>query len=122
MGSHSLSLAMDPDRSAIRLTINGDDQALFTARLEAPELDELIHALAKGRAHLAEEVAPTLDEGARLTDVEADPGYLVGKNRERDEALIALRHPGFGWLGFRLRRPVIEEMLDRLGRWLHEAA
>ena len=120
MTSHHLELAVDPDREAVRLTITQGENPVFAARLEAPELDELIHALAHGRAQLREEVAPSLDQGARLTDVELDPGYLVGKNTAKGEALLALRHPGFGWLGFRLRRPVIEAIVERLGRWLSE--
>ena len=118
---HHLELGVEPRRDAVRLTISSDDETVFSARLEAPELDELIHALAHGRARLRDEVPVALDEGARLTDVEADPSYLVGKNNAAGEALLALRHPGFGWLGFRLRRPVIEAIVDRLGRWLGES-
>ncbi len=117
---HHLELSVEPGRNAVRLTIATDVHPVFSARLEAPELDELIHALAAGRAKLADEVAPSLDEGARLTDVEVDPGYLLGKNAAQGEALLALRHPGFGWLAFRLRRPAIEGIVERLARWLAE--
>ncbi|WP_425229406.1 hypothetical protein [Sphingomonas sp.] len=121
MTTHQLSLTVEGDRNAVLLTIAGDDdRLLFGARLEAPELDELIHALAQGRAQLLDEVAPELDQGARLTDVEVDPGYLVGTSKVADEALIAFRHPGFGWLGFRLHRKVIGKFTERLDRWLQQ--
>ena len=54
--------------------------------------------------------------------MEPDPTYLIAKNSARGEALMAFRHPGFGWLGFRLHRPAIAEMVERLDRWLHAAA
>ena len=122
MVTHHLSLAVEPEREAVRIAITRDEATVFAARLEAPELDQLIHALAQGRAQLTEEVSPELDEGARLTDVEADPSFLIAKNNARGEAMMAFRHPGFGWLGFRLRRRAIEKMVERLERWLHAAA
>jgi hypothetical protein len=115
---HRLELAVEDARQAVRLSVSDDDRLLFSARLEGPELDELIRGLSQARAQLAEEVAPELDEGARLADVVVDPSYLIGKNSGTGEALLALRHPGYGWLGFRLRRPVVEQIVGRLGDWL----
>jgi hypothetical protein len=115
---HRLELAVEDARQAVRLSVSDDDRLLFSARLEGPELDELIRGLSQAHAQLAEEVAPELDEGARLADVVVDPSYLIGKNSGTGEALLALRHPGYGWLGFRLRRPVVEQIVGRLGDWL----
>ena len=118
MTAHHLDLTVEEGGAAVELTVAQGDRALFSARLEAPELDDLIRALAVGRAQLADQVAPELDEGARIADVAVDPSFLVGKNNARGEALLALRHPGYGWLGFRLRRPVVEQIVRRLGDWL----
>ena len=115
---HQLELAVEDTREAVRLQVADGDHLLFSARLEGPELDELIRGLSQARAQLADQVAPELDEGARLADVVSDPSYLIGKNSGTVEALLALRHPGYGWLGFRLRRPVVEQIVVRLGDWL----
>lgn len=115
-----LQLALDDDRTALALRVLSADRELFSVRLEAPELDELIRALSRGRAQLGEEVAPELDEGARIADTVIDPSYLIGKNSRKDRALLAFRHPGFGWLGFQLRRSVVEPMVRQLDEWLRE--
>ena len=113
-----LEVAVEDDLGALALRILADGEEVFGTRLEAPELDDLIRALGDGRAQLADQVAPELDEGARITDTVVDPAYLVAKNSDRGRALLAFRHPGLGWLGFQLRRPVVEAMVHRLGRWL----
>lgn len=115
---YHLEVAVEDDHDALALRILADDEEVFGTRLEAPELDDLIRALSDGRAQLADQVAPELDEGARITDTVVDPAYLVAKNSERGRALLAFRHPGLGWLGFQLRRPVVDAMVQRLGRWL----
>lgn len=98
------------------LRIAGSDGEDFSARLEAPELDELIRGLSDARAQLDDEVSPELDEGARLTNTVVDPTYVVARNRSKGLALLAFRHPGLGWLGFQLRQSVVEAMLEGLHR------
>lgn len=115
---YHLDLTLEDDREAVQLRIVTEDRELFSARLEAPELDELIRALGQGRAQLADEVAPELDEGARIADTVIDPAYLVGRNSQEGRALIALRHPGYGWIGFQLHRPVAAAVARELGRGL----
>ena len=115
-----LDLALDDDRTALTLRIVSGSRELSSLRLEAPELDGLIRALSRGRAQLAEQVAPELDGGARIADTVVDPSYILGKNSKKDRALLAFRHAGFGWLGFQLRRSVVEAMVQQLDAWLHE--
>ena len=122
MPRHHLEIEVEDDRGAVRLTISRDDQPVFGARLEGPELDELIRGLGQGRRQLADPVAPARDEPARLTAAVVEPGYLVGTNSRKREALLALRHPGFGWLGFQLRRSVVEQMVERPSEWLRTPA
>jgi hypothetical protein len=115
---YDLEVAVAPDRTAVLLTTLADGREAFGTRLEAPELDDLIRALGDARAMLDEEVAPQLDEGARITNSIVDPNYLVGTNSSKGQTLLAFRHPGFGWIGFQLRRPVVEAMVRKLGQWL----
>ena len=117
---HHLAIAVEDDRSAVRLTISRDEQPVFGARLEAPELDDLIRALSQGRRRLADAVAPELDDHARIADAVPDPAFLLGSNPRKREALLALRHPGFGWLGFQFRRSTVERVVQRLAQWLHD--
>jgi len=118
MTQHHLEFGPDEDRSALVLRMVGTAGTLFSARLEAPELDDLIRGLSDARAQLTEAVAPELDLGARITNTVVDPAYIVGKNSQKGQALLALRHPGLGWLGFQLRRSVVEAMVERLQAWL----
>jgi hypothetical protein len=117
---HHLELTVDEESSGVVLRILSEGHEVFSTRLEAPELDELIRGLGDGRAQLTDEVSPQLDEGARITNVVKNPSYLVGTNSPEAKALIALRHPGFGWLGFQFRRPVVEAIVRELGRWLDD--
>lgn len=69
-----------------------------------PELDTLVRTLADLRALMSDPVPRTLDPGARLT-VLSDPAWQVkppAPGTGRDVAVLALRHPGLGWLGFLL--------------------
>ena len=116
---HYLDLAVDDDRAALTLRIVSGTRELSSLRLEAPELDGLIRALGRGRAQLVEQVSPELDGGARIADTVVDPSYILGTNSKKDRALLAFRHAGFGWLGFQVRRSVVEAMVQQLDAWLH---
>lgn len=115
-----LEVGIDDVQTAMTLRILADGGEVFSTRLEAPELDDLIRALSDGRAQLTDEVSPQLDEGARITNIVVDPSYLVGKNSAQGKALLAFRHPGLGWLGFQFRRTVVEAMVRQLDDWLRE--
>ena len=84
-------------------------RALAHVALETPELDSLVRSLADLRAAMGDPVPATLDPGARLT-VLVDPAWqtrlpAAGTGPEGGAAaVLALRHPGLGWLGFLLPR------------------
>src|SRR6185312_15642444 len=80
--------------------------AVGHAVLDAAAADALIADLAKARAALAEAVSDELEAGARVTAT-VDPLWQVAdglRGPDKDLAVLALRHAGFGWLTFALPR------------------
>lgn len=65
--------------------------------LEAPELDQFIRQLAQCRATLSEQVAEALEPNARLKAVFHPNANVSPIEQGR---LLALRHPGLGWVSF----------------------
>jgi hypothetical protein len=81
------------------LEMHEDGKPLAHLYLDAAELEGLIRDLAKIRATMADQVAPALDPGGRL-DLERSPAWIA--DTRDGNAVLALRHPGMGWLGFLL--------------------
>jgi hypothetical protein len=79
-------------------------RALAHVVLETPELDTLLPVLADLRAGLAEPVPATLDPSARLVAL-VDPAVetRLPTVAMPAGAVLALRHPGLGWLAFLLQ-------------------
>jgi hypothetical protein len=81
-------------------------QALAHVVLEAPELDSLVRLVADLRAGLADRVPASLDPGARVVAL-VDPALKTARPTGTlpDGIILALRHPGLGWLAFLLPPP-----------------
>ncbi len=67
--------------------------------LGAAETEAFIGLLARSRASLTVPVAPEFNPEASLEPV-IDPVWEIPEEREPDGVLLALQHPGFGWLSF----------------------
>lgn len=97
-----VGLAEERDRVVLEMRENGI--ALGHILYEAPELESLIRIIANQRAGLLDPVSPELDPGSRL-EVIPDPAWATRRpkdpGRERD-VVLALRHPGLGWVSFLL--------------------
>jgi hypothetical protein len=90
------------DRQSAVLQMHEDGKPLAHMILDAASLEGLIRDLARVRARLAEEVTPELDPGARI-DIEASPAWKIPRTHTGPPGVVlALRHPGVGWLGFLL--------------------
>ncbi|MGF7005790.1 hypothetical protein [Aminobacter sp. BE322] len=98
------------------IQMNQDGTAVAYMTVDAATLEGIIHALAHVRAKMTEEVSPTLDPGARLEAVPSPAWRVPGTHSGAEGVLLALRHPGLGWLGFLLDEPRSRE----LGRALIE--
>ncbi len=119
-----IRLDLSPDRRGLQIEFAGHGQKLVGFTLEAPELDRLIALLGAARAGMADEVPAQLDPGSRVPATVA-PAWQAPDPGVSDTCGLALRHPGFGWLGFVLPRHqahAIAAALDRRDRRAAESA
>lgn len=104
---------LDSDRR-LEVELDQGERKLVGFTLEAPELDRLIALLAGARAHMADPVPPTLDPGSRIAGV-ASPAWRVAGPDGTGRQALALRHPGFGWIGFALSAQEARALAAALG-------
>lgn len=103
MGRMTLAPGLSEDRQMAVLEMREDNIPLAHMIVDAATLEGVIRDLAKCRASMAEAVTPELDPGARL-EAEAFPAWRIPDTHSgpADLKLMALRHPGIGWVGFLL--------------------
>jgi hypothetical protein len=87
------------DRSFVRIETVVDGQSVAWSDSEAPDIEGIIELLAQMRAGLADEVPRERDPNIRGRVVR-DPVWQPLKHRVLGGRLLALRHPGLGWLHF----------------------
>lgn len=94
-----VSTILSDDRNQVTLTILEDEKPLAHVILEVPEIEEIIQLLAANRASMAEPVPAEIEPLARLAAID-DPVWRTKRpsNSPKPGVLLALRHPGFGWL------------------------
>jgi hypothetical protein len=81
------------------LSVSDEGGGSISGPLDAADMDEFIRILGTIRESLAEQVPLRLELPARVRCI-IDPGWWCDpKPKQR---LLALRHPGYGWLGFAL--------------------
>jgi hypothetical protein len=107
----TLKMRPEPDKQHVYLELQMDGKALGHMYLSAPDMEDHIRAAAKNRAQLSDTVAMDLDPGWRL-ETFANPVWRTAVHNEG--IVLALRHPGLGWLSFLLPRAEAR----KLGRWL----
>jgi hypothetical protein len=107
-----LRLRLEENGSTARLSIllNGREAAFIIA--DALELDEILHGLGAGRAEMSDGVPAELDPLPRFRTTET-PSWRVF-DQEPDRCTLALRHPGFGWLGFCFTRDEAERIASAM--------
>jgi hypothetical protein len=109
MGRMTFHCGVSEDRESAVFEIKEDGKALAHMICDAPAVETIIRQLAVCRKSLSDGVAPELEAFARV-EVEQYPGWKVPDthNGPNSSVLLALRHPGMGWLGF-----LFEEMEAR---------
>lgn len=127
MAKIGLELALLEGANQMQMAIVDMDagQVLGWVAMDETDVSRHIDRVGEIRAMMAEPVAPTLDPGSRMSppplsgwkvipvraDGVADPGTL-----------LALRHPGKGWLGWFLQESEAREIGQALIDWAGKEA
>jgi hypothetical protein len=85
------------DHVMIELPRNGEP--LGHIILDPATAEKHARDIASARAALNEPVTPSLDPGSRLETI-IDPAWHISGRRTSLGRLLAIRHPGLGWLAF----------------------
>lgn len=85
------------DKNIAILQIEQDMEPLAHVMLPPPELSNLIEKLGKTRAAMPDQIPPELSPGSRLPFINSPAWHVEQRGAE---LLVAIRHPGYGWLAF----------------------
>jgi hypothetical protein len=91
----------EPTKSKLAIGLWQGDECVGRSEMDADGLDRLIVHLAQQREKLATKVPMTLEGGERIRG-QREPEWMCVFAQETDDQVLALRHAGFGWLGFQL--------------------
>lgn len=83
----------------VSLEMHVDGKPAADLALDAAAVTGLIDKLVSLRAGMSEQVSATLKVGERLNAV-SNPAWVV--NAHGESQVLALRHPGHGWVSFLL--------------------
>jgi hypothetical protein len=114
-----LDVLISPDQRTATIVLRMQDDPLGHMILDAAGLELLIKNLAGARAVMEEPVAREIASGTELISV-LDPAWRTRTppHPSVPGPLLALRHPGFGWISFVLP----DHEARSLGQWLLEHA
>ena len=102
MARMMLRSKLTQDRQHVVLELLKEDQLIGNIQYDAASLEAVVQQLAACREALADPVSPRLEPVARLNSTQICPAWRIPTNHSGPQGtlLLALRHPGFGWLGF----------------------
>jgi hypothetical protein len=103
MSTMSIAAVLSEDRRCLIIETRQDDATIARVIYGAPEVAYLLDLIANQRARMVDEVVPTLDPGSRFKAI-GYPAWWAGNEMPDGLRALALRHPGFGWLGFVFNR------------------
>jgi hypothetical protein len=90
---------VEPDHKETRIEFREGDKTAVSVALSAKDLDNFISHLALQREKMAERVPTSLEAGTQIRG-QNDPTWACVGAKEATGPVLAIRHPGFGWLGF----------------------
>ena len=105
----NMEYGVTPDRTRALVRVD--------AEMDAAQLEELISRLRDCRAAMAPKRLPIMFPGSRISigsgvHVQADPAGL----------LVAVSHPGLGWIGARIGEKELRALMPRPPRRAHRRA
>src|SRR4051812_23785248 len=118
MNGVRLHAELNEARNEAALHIVENERSLAYIEMPTAELQDFLQKLAGLRASMSEPVERSADE-VRTMATTRDPSWSVGFMEAEGEAVLALRHPGFGWLAFHLpraRAAMLAEALQRAAK------
>jgi hypothetical protein len=114
-----IKAGLTEDRETAVVQLEQDDgTALGHITLDASGLATFIDEMQQCRSAMVEEVSPQLDPQSRVQTVQS-PAWRVPDTHSGggNGTLLALRHPGLGWLGFLLEKDRALAIADALKRY-----
>jgi hypothetical protein len=114
MNKMTLRVGLREDRQEAVIELWLDEQPLGHIFLDPATLEKHIRDCAAHRAQMPDEVPRDLDPGSRLEGSVYDPIWRIPAQRHEGGRILALRHPGIGWLGF----VIPEHEAKSLAEWL----
>jgi hypothetical protein len=118
MAKIELAARTDSDRQHVLLELRMNGKPLGHIALSGSDTEHHIHAIARHRAKLADRVSRELDPGSRLEAI-FDPIWETPTHKAAAQGLLlAVRHPGLGWLSFLFPH----REAAALGQWLVDNA
>ena len=103
----------EPTRSKLAIELWRGDECVGRSEMDADGLDRLIADLAQQREKLAKKIPMALKDGERIRG-QREPEWMCVFAKETDDQVLALRHAGFGWLGFQLSAKTARAMATAL--------
>ncbi|QAZ45942.1 hypothetical protein [Mesorhizobium sp. Pch-S] len=94
-------IGLTPDRSAARIETHVAGEMTAWSLTSPEELSEIIASFIRARADMTDEVPTDLDPNAAITAL-VNPFWKITPGPDRDGVVLAIRHPGAGWMGFYL--------------------
>jgi hypothetical protein len=97
----TLTSGITEDKETAVIELHEDGKALAHITLDAASLEGVIRELGRVRSNMNEIVPLELDPGARIETTPPSSWRVPGAhNGPTETLLLALRHPGLGWLGY----------------------
>lgn len=112
MATTELKVQKAEDGRHLAIRLEQDGETLGEVRLDAAAAEQHVQQVAEQRAGLADEVPAKLKSGSPLTAT-FDPVWQV-QGAEGGVVIMALRHPGLGWLSFALPPEEVEPFTNAL--------
>jgi hypothetical protein len=108
-----ITIETDKRRDYLIIGLAKDGKSLAQIRFAASDAEALLLAISEIRAGMKEQVVPELEPMFRIAAIE-EPAWRISDPAPDGHRILALRHPGFGWLGFLIN----QDRADAISRGL----